>query len=228
MLSAISVTCMYDCRVRAMRLAPNRGVAADGLYQTRTPFRLEATMSELPGSAPPTAVTTAIDCLAPDLIEAVVGFRQWHLDGDRLYSPQRNVVWDDAVIHARRQSCVHDPDQIPAHDCACGIYAYYEQVPRSVSARRNLVAGAVVLWGDGGAAFRWDAVLTRSDRRADAAAHAPSETTRADRCGSVARRAGRAVLEIESRRRPQRVSSAKDAGPPRMPLPWERRTMDSR
>jgi hypothetical protein len=104
-------------------------------------------MSELPGCVQPVCGTTAQDCPAPDLIEPVVGFRQWRLHGDRLYSPQRKVVWDDAVMHASCQSCAHDPDQIPAHGCAGGIYAYYEQIPRSVSARRHLVAGAVVLWG---------------------------------------------------------------------------------
>ena len=168
-------------------------------------------MSELPGPVPPTRGITALDCPAPDLIEPVVGFRQWHLRDDRLFSPQRKVVWDDAVIHARCQSCVHDPDQIPAHDCSCGIYAYYEQVPRSVSARHNLVAGAVVLWGHGGASRRWDARLTRPDRRAHAAADTRPETTWPDRRGSVPRRAGRAVSEIESRRRRERGSSAKDS-----------------
>jgi hypothetical protein len=138
---------MYDLRVRAMRLAPNRGSAADGLYQTRTPFSTGGPMPELPRYPPRLSGTTAQDGPAPDLIQPLVGFRQWHLHGDRLYSPLRQVVWDDAVMHASCQSCAHDRDQIPGHECACGIYAYYEQVPRSASATHNLVAGTVVLWG---------------------------------------------------------------------------------
>jgi hypothetical protein len=79
---------------------------------------------------------------APDLIHAVIGFRQWRLDQHGLLSLTRNHRW-------RGRDCVaecpaHDP--APVNDCACGIYAWYDPCPRTGSAS-DYVSGAVVLWG---------------------------------------------------------------------------------
>jgi hypothetical protein len=83
----------------------------------------------------------------PDLIEPVIGFRQWSVRGDRLYSPFRGDVWEDVELTASCACGTHDPEDVPAPDCECGVYAYYDQPPRSASATRELVIGAVVLWG---------------------------------------------------------------------------------
>jgi len=46
-------------------------------------------MSELWGSVPRLSGSAGLDGRGPDLIEPLVGFRQWSLRGDRLYSPHR-------------------------------------------------------------------------------------------------------------------------------------------
>ena len=84
---------------------------------------------------------------APDLIEPVLGFRLWSVRGDRLHSPFRGGVWEDVGLTASCECGGHDPADVPALHCECGIYAYYEQPPRSAAATRDLVIGAVVLWG---------------------------------------------------------------------------------
>jgi hypothetical protein len=84
---------------------------------------------------------------APDLIEPIVGFRQWRLHGDALKSMFIDGDWEDAEQHARCYVGDHDPSDIPAHGCSCGIYAFYDPVPRTASSMTDLVAGVVVLWG---------------------------------------------------------------------------------
>ena len=83
----------------------------------------------------------------PDLIEPVLGFRLWSVRGDRLHSPFRGGVWEDVELTASCECGAHDLADVPAPDCECGVYAYYEQPPRSAAATRDLVIGAVVLWG---------------------------------------------------------------------------------
>jgi hypothetical protein len=84
---------------------------------------------------------------APDLVDPVLGFRLWSVRGDRLYSPFRGAIWEDVELAASCECGAHDLADVPASDCECGVYAYYEQPPRSAAATRDLVAGAVVLWG---------------------------------------------------------------------------------
>ena len=84
---------------------------------------------------------------APDLIEPLIGYRHWSVRDDRLHSPFRGDRWDDVELHACCQQGSHDPVDVPAGDCDCGIYAYYDRPPRSSAATRDLVIGAVVLWG---------------------------------------------------------------------------------
>jgi hypothetical protein len=83
----------------------------------------------------------------PDLVEPVLGFRQWSVRDDRLYSPFHGDVWEDVELAATCRSGSHDAADVPALGCECGVYAYYDQPPRSASATRELVIGAVVLWG---------------------------------------------------------------------------------
>jgi hypothetical protein len=85
---------------------------------------------------------------APDLIEPIIGFRQWRLAGGVLKSMFIADDWRDAEQHARCYVGNHDPANVPAKECSCGIYGYYDPVPRTASAgTRELVGGVVVLWG---------------------------------------------------------------------------------
>ena len=82
---------------------------------------------------------------APDLITAVIGFRQWRLVGAELWSLRADDHWQRGVHTAR---CAEHPHGAPANGCTCGIYAWYAPTPRGASALTpDLVAGAVALWG---------------------------------------------------------------------------------
>lgn len=83
---------------------------------------------------------------APDLIEAVIGFRQWRMDAPGvLRSLHTAEVWAGPELRA---SC-DAGHEVPGTACSCGIYAWYRQCPRTGSAgTRDLVAGAVALWGE--------------------------------------------------------------------------------
>jgi hypothetical protein len=90
------------------------------------------------------------DPLAPDLVQPVIGYRLWHLGDDALYSPYVEERWERGVHAAvcRAERADH-AEPAPAHDCSCGIHAWYEPCPTlSWAATRHLVAGAVALWGE--------------------------------------------------------------------------------
>jgi hypothetical protein len=85
---------------------------------------------------------------APDLIDPIVGYRQWRLAGGVLMSLFNDTRWRRMDLTARCDGGAHHPKCVPDHHCSCGIYAYYDPCPRTASAvTRDLVAGAVVLWG---------------------------------------------------------------------------------
>jgi hypothetical protein len=85
---------------------------------------------------------------APDLIDPIIGYRQWRLLGRSLSSVFNDTRWDRAHISARCDSHEHHPEVVPDHHCSCGIYAYYDPCPRTASAvTRDLVGGAVIMWG---------------------------------------------------------------------------------
>jgi hypothetical protein len=87
--------------------------------------------------------------IAPDLVRPVIGYRLWRLADDGLWSPYVEERWDRGV-HAAvcRADRAHHAGPAPAHDCSCGIHAWYEPCPTlSWAATRHLVAGAVALWG---------------------------------------------------------------------------------
>jgi len=95
-------------------------------------------MSELPELTGP----------APDLIDPVIGYRQWRLVDRTLSSLFNDTRWARARLTAHCDSREHHPEVVPDHACSCGIYAYYDPCPRTASAAtRDLVAGAVVMWG---------------------------------------------------------------------------------
>ena len=82
---------------------------------------------------------------APDLITAVIGFRQWRLCGEELWSVRATERWRRGVHSAQCLTHAHDA---PAKGCTCGIYAWYAPTPRGASALTpDLVGGAVALWG---------------------------------------------------------------------------------
>jgi Resolvase, N terminal domain len=85
---------------------------------------------------------------APDLIEPIIGFRHWRLIDGSLASMFSMTPWVASEITARCPVGRHDPARTPSPECSCGIYAYYKPCPRTASATtRNLVGGAVVVWG---------------------------------------------------------------------------------
>jgi hypothetical protein len=86
--------------------------------------------------------------LAPDLIEPVIGFRQWRLLDDGLWSLNCDERWRAAVFAARCLVAEHGDEPPPVGGCSCGVYAWYTPPPRGASAAtREYVTGAVVLWG---------------------------------------------------------------------------------
>src|SRR3954463_3108931 len=87
---------------------------------------------------------------APDLVERVIGYRHWRLDDAGLWSPYLEERWGRGVHTAvcRAARGAH-AEVAPAHECTCGIHAWYQPPPMlSWAATRNLVAGAVALWGE--------------------------------------------------------------------------------
>jgi hypothetical protein len=88
-----------------------------------------------------------LDAAAPDLVTAVIGFRQWRLRGDELWSLRGDERWGPGLHTATCDDPRHS-SPAPANGCTCGIYAWYEPPPRGASAlTRDLVAGAVAVWG---------------------------------------------------------------------------------
>ncbi|MEA2275656.1 MAG: hypothetical protein QOI62_841 [Solirubrobacteraceae bacterium] len=90
-----------------------------------------------------------MDDVAPDLISAVIGFRQWRLRGcSELWSLRTEDRWEPGVLVARCLGEEHHDGPAPEHACTCGFYAWYAPRPRGASAATaDLVAGAVALWG---------------------------------------------------------------------------------
>lgn len=85
---------------------------------------------------------------APDLIEPVLGFRQWRVSRDGLRSLHCDERWTSATMEARCLVGTHPDDEAPVPECQCGLHAWYRRTPRLASAATaDLVCGAVVLWG---------------------------------------------------------------------------------
>jgi hypothetical protein len=96
--------------------------------------------------------------VAPDLIEPVVGFRKWRLEGGQLRSPYVAITWREREAHAAchrtsltglmfGQSWLEEAHESPHPDCKCGIYAYHEPNARPPMSYLRSVWGIVTLWG---------------------------------------------------------------------------------
>jgi hypothetical protein len=85
--------------------------------------------------------------IVPDLIEPLIGYRQWRLRDDALWSPYFDMPWQRGVNTARCAAPGAPAHGAPAHACTCGIHAFYRPCPRLASATADFVAGAIVVWG---------------------------------------------------------------------------------
>jgi hypothetical protein len=95
---------------------------------------------------------------APDLIEPVLGYREWVLIGDELSSPLARTVWGAEPVEAEclpgprrafglwRQPAEH-LGPAPDPECVCGIYALFAPERPRHRDRLAVVRGAVALWG---------------------------------------------------------------------------------
>ena len=89
-----------------------------------------------------------MEAVAPDLIRAVIGFRQWRLRGSGLWSLRADDRWERGVHTAYCQSEPGHDGPAPQNGCTCGIYAWYSPPPRTASVwTSDLVAGAIAAWG---------------------------------------------------------------------------------
>jgi hypothetical protein len=87
-----------------------------------------------------------ISAQAPDLIHPVLGFRQWRLTEEGLWSLHWEQHWAEPTQVARCYAGGHDGTPAPVGGCSCGVYAWYSPSPRT-GAVGSYVTGAVVLWG---------------------------------------------------------------------------------
>jgi hypothetical protein len=87
--------------------------------------------------------------LVPDLIEPVIGYRQWRVRDAELRSVFADARWTRGLNTARcvAPGAIH-AEAAPASACSCGLYAWYRPCPRLASAATaDLVDGAVAMWG---------------------------------------------------------------------------------
>jgi hypothetical protein len=95
---------------------------------------------------------------APDLIEPVVGFRNWRIlrtgpGQGQLSSPYFPVAWSDAVMRAecRRwrtpEALLDTPHAAPQSECGCGIRAYHTPTGDFSKVDYRAVSGIVTVWG---------------------------------------------------------------------------------
>jgi hypothetical protein len=129
--------------------------ATDGGQETTLRMSEDSRDKSRDANASPDAFCTSGDLgvpEAPDLIAPVLGFRDWRVIDGRLCSPRTGVVWSERVMHADcRPRSVEDfvrpPHAAPAHDCTCGIHAYYEPSEEASIVDWRGVSGIVAVWG---------------------------------------------------------------------------------
>jgi hypothetical protein len=94
----------------------------------------------------------------PDLIQPIIGYREWVLIGDEILSPLARTPWHAGPMRAEclpsclgarglwREARPH-PGPAPDPSCVCGIYALFTPPRPRGRERLAVVRGAVVLWG---------------------------------------------------------------------------------
>jgi glycine cleavage system H lipoate-binding protein len=85
---------------------------------------------------------------APDLVEAVVGYRAWHIEDDGQLRPWTFTAlpWQPGVNTA---VCARDVRHAPpVGDCMCGLYALTDPADRRLDFRADQAVGAIAAWGD--------------------------------------------------------------------------------
>jgi glycine cleavage system H lipoate-binding protein len=85
---------------------------------------------------------------APDLVEAVVGYRAWHIEPDGLLRPWTFTAlpWQPGVNTA---VCARDVRHAPpVGDCMCGLYALTDPGDRRLDFRADQAVGAIAAWGE--------------------------------------------------------------------------------
>jgi glycine cleavage system H protein len=85
---------------------------------------------------------------APDFVEAVVGYRAWHVEDDGTLRPWTFTAlpWQPG---ANRAVCARDVRHAPpVADCMCGLYALTDPADRRLDFRADQAVGAIAAWGD--------------------------------------------------------------------------------
>jgi hypothetical protein len=99
-----------------------------------------------------------IEVEAPDLIEPIVGFRNWRIFRTgharrQLSSPYFPVSWSDPTLRATchqlrsAEDLLREPHAAPEPDCGCGICAYHEPTGAFSKVDFRGVSGVVTVWG---------------------------------------------------------------------------------
>lgn len=94
---------------------------------------------------------------APDLIEPVVGFREWVIVRGALTSPYIPYRWEAATARARcypanrnlqfGRGWLDEPHEAPHPRCKCGIYALHRPRATTPFPGAHRVWGVVTMWG---------------------------------------------------------------------------------
>jgi glycine cleavage system H lipoate-binding protein len=85
---------------------------------------------------------------APDFLQAVVGYRAWHVEPDGRLRPWTftSLAW---TAGANEAVCARDVrHQPPVTDCMCGLYALTDPADRRLDFRADQAVGAIAAWGD--------------------------------------------------------------------------------
>jgi glycine cleavage system H protein len=85
---------------------------------------------------------------APDFVQAVVGYRAWHLEDDGTLRP-----WTFTALPwapgANAAVCARDVRHAPpVAACMCGLYALTDPADRRLDFRADQAVGAIAAWGD--------------------------------------------------------------------------------
>jgi hypothetical protein len=93
---------------------------------------------------------------APDLIEPVVGFRDWRVVDGQLASRHLPMLWTEPTAHAEcypiggyefASELDPQPHSAPGVGCSCGIYAWHQPQGEFAIIDVRGVSGIVTLWG---------------------------------------------------------------------------------